>query len=103
MKRGDFGGELPTHLGATHAISKTGQQFQNRIPRELDKNLDNPRISLKLNHFQFLEKTLKEKDTAITNPRIQPSYYLDTYHKAHAVKGYQKQVSIKDLLEYFPN
>ena len=34
-----------THMGAAHAISKIEQKFQNRIPRELDKNFDSPRIS----------------------------------------------------------
>ena len=31
---------------AAHAISKSGQDFQNRIPRELDKNFYIPRISM---------------------------------------------------------
>ena len=35
---GDFKNETPTHMGATHAISKLKQKFQNRIPRELDQN-----------------------------------------------------------------
>ena len=43
---GDFGNETPTHMGTTHAISKIEQKFQNRIPRELDKNFNIPRISL---------------------------------------------------------
>ena len=42
---GDFGNKTPTHMGAAHAISKIEQKFQNRIPRELDKNFDSPRIS----------------------------------------------------------
>ena len=32
-------------MGATHAIAKFDLQFQNRIPRELDKNFDTPGIS----------------------------------------------------------
>ena len=33
---GDFDNETPTHIGATHAISKSKRKFQNRIPRELN-------------------------------------------------------------------
>ena len=33
-------------MGAAHAVSKIDEKFQNRIPRELDKNLDP-------NQFQF--------------------------------------------------
>ena len=43
---GDFGNETPTHMGTTHAISKIEQKFQNRTPRESDKNFDIPRISV---------------------------------------------------------
>ena len=38
--------ELPTHISATHAVSKIYQKFQNRIPRELDENFDIPRINV---------------------------------------------------------
>ena len=34
----------PTHMGATHAISKIEQKSQNRIPRELDQKFGIPRI-----------------------------------------------------------
>ena len=34
----------PTQISATHAISKIGQKFQNRIPRELDQKFGIPRI-----------------------------------------------------------
>ena len=42
----DFENETPTHMGATHAISKLKQKFQNRIPRELDQNFYIPRITM---------------------------------------------------------
>ena len=35
---GDFENKTPTHMAATYAISKSERSFQNRIPRELDKN-----------------------------------------------------------------
>ena len=31
---GDFDNKTPTHMAATHAISKSKRNFQNRIPRE---------------------------------------------------------------------
>ena len=43
---GDFENKTPTHMAATHAISKSKRNFQNRIPRELDKNLNIPRIRM---------------------------------------------------------
>ena len=43
---GDFDNKTPTHMAATHAISKSKRNFQNRIPRELDKNFYIPRISM---------------------------------------------------------
>ena len=42
----DFGRETPTQKGAAHAISKIRRKFQNRIPRELDQNIDIFRISI---------------------------------------------------------
>ena len=33
----DFENKTPTHIDETHAISKSERNFQNRIPRELDK------------------------------------------------------------------
>ena len=42
----DFGNITPTHMAATHAISKSKRNFQNRIPSELDKNFYIPRISM---------------------------------------------------------
>ena len=42
----DFQNKTPTHTAATQAISKSEQNFQNRIPRELDKNFYIPRISI---------------------------------------------------------
>ena len=44
---GDFDSKTPTHMAATHAISKSKRNFQNRIPRELGKKFN----ILKLNHF----------------------------------------------------
>ena len=43
---GDFEDKTPTHMDATHAISKSEWNFQKRIPRELDKKLDISRISV---------------------------------------------------------
>jgi len=34
----------PTHIGATHAISKFERKSQNRIPRELDQKFGIPGI-----------------------------------------------------------
>ena len=42
----DYENKKPTHKDATHAISKSERNFQNRFPRELDENFDTPRISL---------------------------------------------------------
>ena len=42
----DFYNKTPTHMTVTHAISKSKRNFQNRIRRELDKNLYIPRISM---------------------------------------------------------
>ena len=42
----DYENKKPTHMDATHAISKSERNFQNRFPRELDENFDTPRISL---------------------------------------------------------
>ena len=41
---GDFENETPTYISTTHAFSKVRENFQNRIPRELDKKLDIFRI-----------------------------------------------------------
>ena len=41
---GDFDNKTPTHMAATHAISKSKRIF--RLPRELDKNFYTPRISM---------------------------------------------------------
>ena len=43
---GDFENEITTHMGAAHAISKVGQNFQNRTPRELNQIFNIPRISV---------------------------------------------------------
>ena len=42
----DFDNKTPTHVTATHAISKSKRNFQNRIPRELNKTIYIPRISM---------------------------------------------------------
>ena len=34
---GDFDNKTPTYMAATHVISKSERNFQNRIPRELGK------------------------------------------------------------------
>ena len=43
---GDFDNKTHTHMAATHAISKSKRDFQNRIPRELDDNFDISGISV---------------------------------------------------------
>ena len=43
---GDFENQTPTHIDATHAFSKILQNFQNRIPRELNQNLYISRIGI---------------------------------------------------------
>ena len=43
---GDFDNKTPTHMAATLTISKSKRNFQNRIPRELNKNIYVPRISM---------------------------------------------------------
>ena len=42
----DFENQTPTHIDATHAFSKILQNFQNRIPRELNQNLYISRIDI---------------------------------------------------------
>ena len=41
-----FENKIPTHTDATHAISKSERNFQNRFPRELDQNFDIHRTSI---------------------------------------------------------
>ena len=36
----DFENEIPKHMGATHAISKSERNFRNHFPKELDQKLD---------------------------------------------------------------
>ena len=43
---GNFDDEIPTHIGATHAILKSKRKFQNRIPRELNQSFGIPKISV---------------------------------------------------------
>ena len=60
---------------ATHAISKSQQNFQNRIPRELDKNFYIPRISMIYwisSNFLKLKNRPQKKVISIPNPGIQP-------------------------------
>ena len=74
---GDFEKKTPTHMVATHAISKSQQNFQNRIPRELDKNFYIPRISMIYwisSNFLKLKNRPQKKVISIPNPGIQPSY-----------------------------
>ena len=74
---GDFEKKTPTHMVATHAISKSQQNFQNRIPRELDKNFYIPRISMIYwisSNFLKLKNRPQKKVISIPNPGIQPNY-----------------------------
>ena len=43
---GGFENKIPSHMDATHAISKSERKFQNRIPKELDQKFDSAGISL---------------------------------------------------------
>ena len=75
---GDFEKKTPTHMVATHAISKSQQNFQNRIPRELDKNFYIPRISMIYwisSNFLKLKNRPQKKVISIPNPGIQPTHY----------------------------
>ena len=74
---GDFYNKTPTHMAATHAISKSKRNFQNRIPRELDKNLYIPRISMIhwiSSNLLKLKNRQQKKVISIPNPGIQPSH-----------------------------
>ena len=74
---GDFGFKTPTHRDVTHAISKSERSFQNRIPRELDKNFYILKISMihiiGYNFLKYKNRSYK-KVISISNPGIQPSY-----------------------------
>ena len=62
-------------LVATHAISKSQQNFQNRIPRELDKNFYIPRISMIhwiSSNLLKLKNRQQKKVISNPNPGIQP-------------------------------
>ena len=74
---GDFDNKTPTHMAATHAISKSKRNFQNRIPRELDKNFYIPRISMIhwiSSNLLKLKNRQQKKVISIPNPGIQPKY-----------------------------
>ena len=62
-------------MAATDAISKSERSFQNRIPRELDKNFYILRISMIYwigSIFLKLKNRLQKKVISIPNPGIQP-------------------------------
>ena len=74
----DFDNKTPTHLAATHAISKSKRNFQNRIPRELDKKFYIPRISMiywSSSNFLKLKNRPQKKVSSIPNPGVQPILY----------------------------
>ena len=65
-------------MDPAHAISKIEQKFQNRIPRELNKNFYIPRISMIhwiSSNFLKLKNRLQKKVISIPNPGIQPNYW----------------------------
>ena len=73
---GDFENKTPTHMDATHAISKSERDFQNRIPRELDKKFYIPRfvvIHWITSNIQIFKIRLYKKVIPIVNPGIQPT------------------------------
>ena len=64
-------------MTAAHAISKIEQKFQNRIPRELDKNFGILGISMIhwiSSNFLKLKNRSHKKVLSIPNPGIQPKY-----------------------------
>ena len=69
------GRDSPTHISATYAFSKIRGEFQNRIPRELDKNFGIPGIStiywISSNFLKWQNRSWK-KVLLISNPGIQP-------------------------------
>jgi len=74
---GDFENKTPTHMAATHAISKSERGFQNRIPRKLDKKFYILKISMIYwigSNFLKLKNRPQKKVISISIPGIQPSY-----------------------------
>ena len=64
-------------MAATHVISKSERSFQNRIPRELDKNFYIPKISMiHIIGYNFLKYKNRSynKVISISNHGIQPTY-----------------------------
>ena len=67
----------PTHIHTAHAISKFSQNFQNRIPMELEQNFYIPGISTThwfIFHIFVRKKWLHKKVNGGPLPRIQPIY-----------------------------
>ena len=66
-------------MAATDAISKSERSFQNRIPRELDKNFYILKISMihiiGYNFLKYKNRSYK-KVISISNPGIQPTYNI---------------------------
>ena len=76
---GDFDNKTSTHMAATHAISKSKRNFQNRFPRELDKKFYIPRfvvIYWITSNIQMFKIRLYKKVMAILSPGIQPNYEM---------------------------
>jgi len=72
-----FENKTTTHMDATHAISKSERDFQNRIPRELDKKFYIPRfvvIHWITSNIQIFKIRLYKKVMAIFSPGIQSKY-----------------------------
>ena len=63
-------------MGATHAIQKFQEKFQNHIPRELAKNFGIVRVTQVPFSFRNEKKSTEEKNKPILNPGMQPNYGL---------------------------
>jgi len=81
---GDFENKTPTHMAATHAISKSERGFQNRIPRKLDKKFYILKISMIYwigSNFLKLKNRPQKKVISISIPGIQPKYEFQWFHR----------------------
>ena len=78
-------------MDATHAISKSERNFQNRIPRELDKKFYIPRfvvIHWITSNIQIFKIRLYKKVMAILSPGIQPIHDIK-----HLIEGFWFPIS----------
>jgi len=78
----DFDDQTPTHIDATHAISKSERKFQNRIPKGLDQKFYIAGISM-IHWIRFnnrISEIIRNKKVmAILSPGIQPKHNARIY------------------------